>query len=111
MGVVLPAAGDSFDPTKIPEAVRKAGFDAGEIRLVAVGKLRQADDLLLLELGGPLPKLVLAGGEQIGELAKRPELLGRNLRITGKLHGSHAGQTPGLTVESWEGLEEDESSD
>ncbi len=106
MGVVLPAKGDSFDPTEIPEAVRKAGFDPGEIRLVAVGKLRQKDDLLLLELEGALPKLVLAGGEQIEELTEKPELLGQEVRITGTLHGSHADRIPGLSVDSWEGLEE-----
>ena len=109
--MVLPAAGETFDPTEIPEAVRKAGFDPGEIRLVAVGKLRQEDDLLLLELEGPLPRLVLAGGEQIGELTEEPELLGQEVRITGRLHGSHADRIPGLSVESWEGLEEDESPD
>ena len=102
MGVVLPAAGANFDPTEIPEVVRRTGFDPGEIRLVAVGKLGHEDDLLLLELEGPLPELVLAGGERIGELAERAELLGREVRIGGVLHGSHGDRPPGLTVDSWE---------
>ena len=99
---MLPAPGESFDPTSIPEAVRKAGFDAGEVRLVAVGTLHGDDGLLVLVLEGVLPKLVLAGGERIEELTEKPKLLGRNLRITGILHGSHDDLPPGLTVESWE---------
>lgn len=106
---MLPAEGKIFDPTEIPEAVRKAGFDPGELRLVVVGRLGQEDGLVL-ELEGPLPKLVLAGGEQIDALREKPELLGRDVRITGQLHGSHGDRPPGLTVERWEELGKTESS-
>ncbi len=100
--MVLPATGKNFDPTEIPEAVRRTGFDPRDLRLVVVGTLRREDDLLVLELEGPLPELVLAGGEAIGELMEKPQLLGSELRIKGKLHGSHGDRPPGLTVESWE---------
>ncbi|MFB3140089.1 MAG: helix-hairpin-helix domain-containing protein, partial [Candidatus Acidiferrales bacterium] len=46
-------------------------------------------------------KFVLTGGAKAEELEGRAELLGKRLRVTGKLHPSHADRPPGLTVERW----------
>ncbi len=99
--VVRPAEGQSFDPTQIARAIKSAGFGAGEIELTAVGTLSRQDDLLLLELSGAVRKFVLAGGAKAEELEGRAELLGKRLRVTGKLHPSHADRPPGLMVERW----------
>ncbi len=99
--VVRPAEGKSFDPTQIPRAIKDAGFSAGNIELTAVGTLSRQDNLLLLELSGAVRKFVLAGGAKAEELEERAELLGKRLRVTGKLHPSHADRLPGLTVERW----------
>ena len=99
--VVRPAEGKSFDPTQIPRAIKDAGFGAGDIELTAVGTLGKQEDFLLLELSGAVRKFVLAGGAKAEELEGRPELLGKRLRVTGKLHPSHADRPPGLTVERW----------
>ena len=99
--VVRPAEGKSFDPTQIPRAIKDAGFSAGEIELTAVGTLGKQEDFLLLELSGAVRKFVLAGGAKAEELEGRAELLGKRLRVTGKLHPSHADRPPGLTVERW----------
>ncbi|MBI2956600.1 MAG: hypothetical protein HYY26_04735 [Acidobacteria bacterium] len=103
--VVRPAKGKSFDPTKIPRAVKDAGFTPGDIELTATGTLAQEKDLLLLKMAGLLPKLVLAGGAKAAELKQQTELVGKRLRVTGKLHPSHADQPPGLTVEQWAPLD------
>lgn len=100
--VVRLAPGKSFDPTQIPKAVKDAGFTPGDIEVTAAGTLAAKGDLLQLELSGPLPRLVLAGGAQTEELKKRSDLLGQRVRVTGKLHPSHADQPPGLTVVRWE---------
>lgn len=102
--VIRPAEGKSFDPTRIPKAVKDAGFSPGEIEVTAAGTLRSEKDLLL-EMTGPVPKFVLADGAKAGELEKRSDLLGQRVRVTGKLHPSHADKPPGLTVESWAPVE------
>ncbi len=93
--------GKSFDPTRIPKAVKGAGFTPGEIEVTAVGTLVRRKDLLLLEMVGARREFVLAGGAKAEEVEKRADLLGQRLRVTGKLHPSHAEQPPGLTVEIW----------
>ncbi len=98
----MPAAGKSFDPTRIPKAAKDAGFTSGEIEVTAVGTLVRRKDLLLLEMAGPRREFVLAGGAKAEELERRGDLLGQRLRVVGKLHPSHAEQPPGLTVEIWE---------
>lgn len=99
--MITSATGKSFDPTRIPKAVKDAGFTAGAIEVVAVGTLKREKDTLLLEMTGLLGKVVLAGGAKGEELARRDDLLGQRLRVTGTLHPSHADQPPGLTVEQW----------
>ena len=99
---VLPAAAKSFDPTKIPKAVKDAGFSPGDIQVTAVGTLAGENDFLLLEMPGPVRKFVLAGGARADQLNKRSDLLKRRLRVIGKLYPYHADRPPGLTVESFE---------
>jgi hypothetical protein len=103
--VVRPAERKSFDPTQIAGAIKDAGFDAGEIELTVVGTLGKQEDFLLLELSGAVRKFVLAGGAKAEELEGLAELLGKRLRVTGKLHPSHADRPPGLTVERWHALQ------
>jgi len=100
--VLSPAEGRSFDPTKIPRAVRKAGFAPGEIEVTAAGRLTIEDDSLWLEMPGPLERVILASGAKAEELRERSDLIGRRLSVTGVLHPSHADKPPGITVERWE---------
>src|SRR5262249_45591269 len=58
-------------------------------------------DLLLLKMAGPVPQFVLAGGAKAEELKGRSDLPDNRLRVTGRLHPSHADRPPGLTVERW----------
>ena len=99
----LVAADDgTFDPAGIPKALRKAGFKAGDIQITTAGKLSKEGDLLALEMTGTVKKFVLAGGKAIESVSNRPELIGTRIRVTGKLHPSHAEKPPGITVERWE---------
>lgn len=88
---------------------RLAGLDGahagvgGEGKVVdgAVGTLSRQNELLILETPGPVRQFVLAGGQKVIELEQRRDLLGQRLRISGKLHPTHANKSPGLTVERW----------
>jgi hypothetical protein len=102
--VITPAAGKSFDPARIAKAVKDAGFTPGPIEVTAVGTLVEKDGLLVLEMAGPLAQFVLADGAREEDLKQRHDLRGQRLRVTGKLHPSHADQPPGLTVERFEPL-------
>ena len=99
--VVTPAEGKGFDPSQIPKAVRNAGFEPGEIHVTAMGILSTAEGLLALEMTGAVKRFVLAGGPKVDELSQEPDLLSQRVRVTGKLHPSHADKPPGLTVETW----------
>ncbi len=98
---MLPAKEKSFDPTKIPKAVKDAGFTPGDVEVTAVGLLTRKDGLLLLEMPDSVRQFVLAGGAKAEELTGRRDLLGKRLRLSGRLHPSHADRPPGLTVERW----------
>ncbi|MFQ5927230.1 MAG: DUF5818 domain-containing protein, partial [Terriglobia bacterium] len=100
--VILPAPEKSFDPTRIPQAVKDAGFTPGEVEVTAVGTLARKKKLLLLEMSGPVRHFVLAAGAKAAELAQRRDLLGQRVRVRGTLHPSHADRPAGLTVESFE---------
>lgn len=105
---LLPAAGKSFDPTRIPKAVKDAGFTPGEVDVTAIGTLTTKKEWLLLEMSGLVQEFVLAGGAKADELKKQSNLLGRRLRVKGKLHPSHADRPPGLTVEQWRLVDQSE---
>ncbi len=96
--VVSAAKGKSFNPTRIPKAVKDAGFTPGEVTVTAAGTLTRADGLLRLNMAGPVPQFVLAGGPRAEELNSREDLQGKRIRVTGKLHASHADKPPGVTV-------------
>ncbi len=100
--VVIPATGKDFDPTRIPKAIRDAGFSPGEIELTAVGVVTKEGERLAVELSGGPAKLVLSGGAKLSELERRNELLGHRVRVTGKLLVSAEMKHPGLSVENWE---------
>ncbi len=99
--VILPAAGKSFDPTRIPKAVKDAGFTPGEVDVTAVGTLTSKKGWLLLAMPGLVREFVLVGGAKADELKEREDLLRQRLQVKGKLHPSHADRPPGLTVEQW----------
>ncbi|MFQ5664342.1 MAG: heavy-metal-associated domain-containing protein [Terriglobia bacterium] len=100
--VLTPQPARSFDPTKIAKAVKDAGFSPGPIEVTAVGTLKSQDELLLLEMPGPVGQFLLAGGDKAEELKKRQDLLNRRLRVRGTLHPYHADRPPGLKVEWYE---------
>ncbi len=102
--MLLPTKGKSFDPTEIPQAVKKAGFSPGKVEVTVVGTLATEDDLLRLDMPGRVQQIILAGGAKAEELGKQRNLIGQRLRVTGTLHGSHGDQPPGITVECWEHL-------
>ncbi len=99
---VLPKPGKSFDPVLIPKAIKDAGFSAPEVLVTVDGTEAQKKDLLELQVPGLTHPFVLVGGAQEAALKKRTELSGKRLRVTGKLHPSHADLPPGLTVESFQ---------
>jgi len=99
---VLPKLGKSFDPALIPKAIKDAGFSAPLVVATMVGTLAQGKDGLELNVSGLKHPFVLAGGPQEDALKKRADLVGKKIRLTGKLHPSHGDLPPGLTVESFE---------
>ncbi len=99
---VFPKPGKSFDPVLIPKAIKDAGFSVPEVIVTADGTLAKWKDFLELDVLGLRRPFVLASGAQEEALKKRTDLLGKKIRVTGKLHGSHADQPPGLTVENFQ---------
>ncbi len=98
---VFPKPGKSFDPALIPKAIKDAGFSAPEVLVTAEGTLAKGKESLELSIPGPKFTFVLAGGAQADSLTKRADLIGQKIRLTGKLHPSHADRPPGLTVEDF----------
>ncbi len=74
---VLPKPGKSFDPARIPKAIKDAGFSAPEVVATMVGTLVQGKDRLELSVGGLNHPFVLAGGPQEEALKKRTDLVGK----------------------------------
>ncbi len=99
---VFPRSGKSFDPVLIPKAIQDAGFTATEVVVTADGTLVKRGELLEIDVSGLKHSFVLEGGAQAEALKKRADLRGRKVRVTGKLHPSHADHPPGLTVEKFE---------
>ena len=110
--LLLPKEEESFDPSAIPGAVRKAGFTPGEIVLTAAGTLRRVGDGLRLEMEGPLPKLLLSGGEKFAELRAAGDAAGRRVSVTGTFTtGKGKEELPLLTVDAWERRKRRETED
>lgn len=78
--------------------MKDAGFTPGEVTVTASGTLARKGGLLWLNMTGPVPQFVLAGGAKADELSSRVDLLGKRVRVTGNLHASHADRSPGITV-------------
>jgi len=98
--VVLPAGKKSFDPAKIPEAIRKAGFSAPKVEIMVTGTVEKWKDMLALRVPGQTRVFVLEGGKQLEEFRKTATL-GKQVQLTGLLHRSHGDSPPGLTVEQF----------
>lgn len=99
---MFPKPGKSFDPVLIPKAIKDAGFTATEVVVTADGTLAKRAEFLELDVSGLKHSFVLEGGVQADALKKRADLMGKKVRVTGKLHPSHADRPPGLTVEKFE---------
>lgn len=99
---VFPKTGKSFDPAEIPKAIKDAGFSAPEVVATVDGSLRRGKEFLELEVPGLKHVFVLAGGAKEEALKQRAHLIGKKLLITGKLHPSHGGLPPGLSVEDFQ---------
>ena len=105
--LVLPKKDRSFDPTRLPKAVKDAGFTPGEIELTAAGKLTAKNGVLRLEMEGPIPALALAGGSQAKELRSQRDLLGRRVTVTGRFAPGGKNQPPSLSIEEWKPVQPD----
>lgn len=99
---VFPKPGKSFDPALIPKAIKDAGFSAPEVIFTADGILAQGKEFLELKIAGIKHPFLLADGAQGESLKKRAELLGKKIRVTGKLQPAHGDFPPGLTVEAFQ---------
>lgn len=99
---VFPKQGKSFDPAEIPKAVKDAGFSAPEVVATVDGSLRRGKELLELQVPGLKRVFVLSGGAKDEALKKRADLVGKKIRVTGKVHPGHADLPPGLTVEDFQ---------
>ncbi len=99
---VFPKPGKTFDPALIPKAVRDAGFSATEIVVQADGTLVQDTQGLHLTVPGLSYSFVLSDGPGGDALAKREDLLGKAIRVTGKLRVTNSNQPSELTVEDFQ---------
>ncbi len=90
-----------FDPSEVPQALKKAGFSAGEIRVTATGVLVSEGGRLALKMPGPVRQVVFAGGARFNELRGKSELVGSRLHVTGRFQ-LRADGPPELTVDAWE---------
>jgi len=98
---VYPRAGESFDPVLISKAIHDAGFTATEVNVVANGALIAKDGSLELNVPGLKHPFVLAGGAQLDAL-KGANLVGKQIRVTGRVITARAGSPPTLTVEAFQ---------
>ena len=99
-GTVYPKAGKSFDPVLVPKAIRDAGFTATEVEVVADGTLASRNGALELDVPDLKHPFVLAGAAWAKSLQGHKNLVGRRVRVTGKLQMSHGNLPPTLTVEN-----------
>lgn len=70
--------------------------------MIADGALVKQGKSLELRVPGLKYSFVLAGGPQAGALDKRGDLVGKKIRVAGKLSLAHADHPPGLTVEKFQ---------
>ncbi len=101
---VFSQPGKTFDPALIPKAISNAGFSAPEILVEADGTLMEKTGGLLLTVPGRSQPFLLTGGAKAGALAKRGDLLGKKIRVTGKLRGISPSLPSELTIEDFQPL-------
>jgi hypothetical protein len=102
VAVIHPAKGRTFDPAGIPCTVRDAGFSSPEVFFTAKGRLEKEGERLALRVPGLRHVFYLEGGAGFAELKAATTFLNKTIRVSGKLHGSHAERPPGMTVEKFE---------
>ena len=98
---MFPKEKQTFDPTKISDAIKKAGFSAPMVEVVARGTIEKWKDMLALRVPGQAQVFVLEGGKEFATVQKTVPP-GKQVRIAGQMHGSHGDSPPGLTVEKFE---------
>lgn len=101
---VFPKPGKSFDPSGIPKAIKDAGFTATEVEVVADGTLGIKNGALELDVPDLAHPFLLTGGPKTDALSKRGDLIGKRVRITGKLKIGQATGSPSLTVEDFQAI-------
>jgi hypothetical protein len=102
--LVFPKTGKPFDPAQIPKAVKDAGFSATEVLVEAEGIMAKRDAQLQFDIPGLNHPFALSGGPKMEALAARTELIGKKVRVTGKLQLGHAQLPPSLTIESFQSV-------
>jgi len=100
-GTAFPKAGKSFDPALIPKAIHDAGFTATEVTVVADGTLEARHGALEVDVPGLSHPFLLAGGSKIADLRRRADLLGKRIRVIGRLGPAQAGRPPTLAVDDF----------
>jgi hypothetical protein len=100
-GTVYPEGGKFFDPVLIPKAIHDGGFTATEVEVVVVGTLAAKNGALELDMPGLKHSFMLAGGSQEGALKKQVDLVGKIIRLTGKLHLGQDRRPATLSVENF----------
>lgn len=101
-GRVFPKAGKSFDPTSIPKAIHDAGFTATEVDVVVSGTLAVTNGALELDVPGLKHPFSLAGGAKEEALKEDQSLLGKKIRVVGKVREARGALPPSLTIEEFE---------
>lgn len=101
-GTVYPKAGKSFDPAPIPKAIHDAGFTATEVEVVVDGTLVAKNDALKLDVPGLKHPFILAGGAKEAALKEDKSLLGKRIRVVGRVRVARGTLPPSLTIEEFE---------
>lgn len=111
---IVPSTAALPDPEALRDAIRRAGFTAGELRITAIGALSLADDgvrlnvrrtdqvyfLLEQTVGAPL-----SPGQKLHERLVELENTNTTVKVTGVVR-SAGGTPPGLFVDALEPLDE-----
>jgi len=103
MAVVFAKEKQNFDPVKIPDAIKKAGFSVPKIEIIATGTVEMSEDTLTLRVSGQPHAFALEGGSQFPAFQKAAAV-GKQVRITGIFHAPKDKEPPAVTVEKFEEL-------
>ncbi|MCI0605460.1 hypothetical protein L0156_20950, partial [bacterium] len=100
-GVVFPKENRSFDPTKIADAIKKAGFSAPRIEIIVKGVVEGSKDGFALRVLGQPRNFILQGGAKFMEFQKAFSV-GEEAHISGTLQESKDNSPPKLSVENFD---------